>query len=158
MDKANLDTLDNAIIRLLTANGRMPIGEMVKKLNVTPPTIRNRIKDLEKSGVFKVSGLVDPSQRKEMIIALVAMNVRSEGKLDQILDKIAHLPNVVWAGVVAGRYDIMAEVVCVGGKEELYRFTTQTILKLVNVVRSETFIVMKSKHNWIRLPESVKDI
>ena len=132
--------------------------EMVKKLNVTPPTIRNRIKDLEKSGVFKVSGLIDPSQRKEMIIALVAMNVRSEGKLDQILDKIAHLPNVVWAGVVAGRYDIMAEVVCVGGKEELYRFTTQTILKLVNVVRSETFIVMKSKHNWIRLPASIKNI
>jgi DNA-binding Lrp family transcriptional regulator len=57
MDKANLDTLDNKIIRLLTENGRMPIGEMAKKLNVTSPTIRNRINNLEKSGVFKVSGL-----------------------------------------------------------------------------------------------------
>ncbi len=66
MDKINLDTLDNEIIRLLTVHGRMPIGEMAKKLKVTSPTIRNRIKDLEKSGVFKVSGLIDPNKHQEM--------------------------------------------------------------------------------------------
>src|SRR5210317_128661 len=130
----------------------MPIGEMAKKLNVTSPTIRNRIKDLEKSGIFKVSGLIDPSKHREMITALVAMSIQSYGKLDKILDKIAQLPNVVWAGVVAGRYDIIAEVVCVRGKDELYRFTTNTILKIGNVVRSETFIMMKSRHNWLCLP------
>ena len=158
MDKTKLDTLDNEIIRLLTDNGRMPIGEMAKKLNVTSPTIRNRIKDLEKNGIFKVSGLIDPSKHREMITALVAMSVRSQGKLDQILDKIAKLPNVVWAGVVTGRYDIIAEVVCVKGKEELYRFTTETILKMGNIVRSETFIILKSGHNWIRLHDSVNNI
>ena len=82
MDKTNFDTLDNKIIRLLTENGRMPIGEMAKKLEVTSPTIRNRIKDLEKSGVFKVSGLIDPDKHQEMITALVAMNIKSDGKMD----------------------------------------------------------------------------
>jgi len=136
----------------------MPIGEMAKKLDVTSPTIRNRIKDLEKNGTLKVSGMIDPSKHQEMITALVAMSVQSDGKLDQILDKISNLPNVTWAGVVAGRYDIIAEVICVEGKDELYRFTTETILKLGNVIRSETFIVMKSRHNWIRLPDSVENI
>ena len=158
MDKTNLDTLDNEIIRLLTENGRMPIGEMAKKLNVTSPTIRNRIKDLEKNGIFKVSGLIDPSKHREMITALVAMSIKSDGKLDKILDKIAQLPNVVWAGVVTGRYDIIAEVVCVRGKDELYRFTTNTILKIGNVVRSESFIIMKSRHNWLCLPKGVEEI
>jgi len=158
MNKINLDTLDNEIICLLTENGRMPIGEMAKRLNVTAPTIRKRIKDLEKNGMFKVSGLIDPSQHQEMITALVAMSIRSDGKLDQILDKIAHLPNVAWAGVVTGRYDIIAEVICVEGKDELYRFTTETILKIGNVIRSETFILMRSKNNWLRLPKSVKEI
>ena len=60
--------------------------------------------------------------------------------------------------MVTGRYDIIAEVICVEGKDELYRFTTETILKMGNVVRSETFIVMKSRHNWIRLPDGVKSI
>jgi Lrp/AsnC family transcriptional regulator for asnA, asnC and gidA len=158
MDKTNFDTLDNKIIRLLTDNGRMPIGEMSKRLKVTAPTIRNRIKDLEKNGIFKVSGLIDPNQHPQMITALVAMSIQSHGKMDQVLKKIEQLPNVVWAGVVTGRYDIIAEVVCVGGKDELYRFTTNTILKIVNVVRSETFIIMKSRDNWLCLPKGVEAI
>ena len=158
MDNTNFDTLDNKIIRLLTENGRMPIGEMSKRLNVTAPTIRNRIKNLEQNGIFKVSGLIDPSKHGEMITALVAMSVRSDGKLDKILDKIAQLPNVVWAGVVTGRHDIIAEVICKEGKGELYRFTTETILKIGNVIRSETFIILKSRHNWLCLPEGVKEI
>lgn len=158
MDKAILDAVDNEIIRLLTEEGRMPIGEMAKKLNVTAPTIRSRIKILAEKGLFKVSGFVDPSRHHDMITALVAMSIQSKGTLDKILDKISGLPNVAWAGVVAGRYDIIAEVVCVGGKDELYQFTTETILKLGNVVRSETFIIMKSCQNWLRLPKGVGNI
>ena len=78
--------------------------------------------------------------------------------MDNILDKITRLPHVVWAGVVAGRYDIIAELICVEGKDELYKFTTDTILKMGNAIRSETFIFMKSKHNWLRLPEGVEEI
>jgi DNA-binding Lrp family transcriptional regulator len=90
-----------------------------------------------------------------MITAMVAMSVQSGGKPDQILEKISALPNVVWAGVVAGRYDIIAQVVCGRGKNELYQFTTKMILSIGNVVRSETFLVMKSKNDWICLPEGI---
>ena len=153
-----LDALDNRIIHLLVEDGRMPIGEMAKCLSVTAPTIRSRIKELEKKGFFKISGLIDPNIHQEMITALVAMSIQSRGKIDQILEKIASLPNVVWAGVVTGRYDIVAEVVIAGGKAELYKFTTEMILKMGNVARSETFVIMKSINNWIRLPDSVKII
>ena len=158
MDKKELDALDNEIIRLLTENGRMSTGELAKKLKITAPTVRYRIKDLEENGIFKVSGLINPSKHREMITAMVAMSVQSGGNLDQILEKISTLPNVVWAGVVTGRYDIMAQVVCVRGKDELYKFTTETILSIGNVIRSETFLMMKSKHNWICLPEGVEEI
>jgi DNA-binding Lrp family transcriptional regulator len=79
--------------------------------------------------------------------------------MDQILEKIAGLPNVVWAGVVAGRYDIIAEVFISGGKNELYRFTTDIVLKIGNVVRSESFVIMKSIGNWVRpRPRNVENI
>ena len=158
MDNTNLDTLDNDLIRLLTENGRMPIGEMTKRLKVTAPTIRSRIKSLEKKGLLKVSGIIDPNQHSRLITALVAMSVQSRGKMDEVLEKIARLPNVVWAGVITGRYDIIAEVAFVGGKAELYQFTTNTILKMGNVVRSETFIIMSSRQNWLCLPKGVKEI
>ncbi len=158
MVNTHLDALDNDLIHLLTEDGRMPTGELAKKLNVTAPTIRKRIKNLEKKGIFKVSGLINPGRHQEMITALVAMSVQSDGKLDEILEKIANLPNVAWAGVVTGRYDIVAQVICVQGQEELYRFTTETVLKIGNVIKSETFILMRSEKNWLRLPKSVAEI
>ena len=158
MEKIKLDTMDNAIIRLLTKDGRMPVGEMAKQLNVTAPTVRKRIKTLEKKGIFKVTGVINPDRHNEMITALVAMSVHSEGKLGEILDRVSNLPNVTWAGIVTGRYDIIADVVCVGGKDELYQFTSETILEQGNIIRSESFIIMKSKDNWLRLPKSVEKI
>ena len=155
MGKTVLDALDYEIIHLLTEDGRMSTGEMAKKLDVTAPTIRSRVKILVENGLFKVSGVVDPSRHQNMITAMVAMSVQSKGQMDKIITKISQLPNVAWAGVVAGRYDIIAEVVCVGGREELYKFTTETILKIGNVVRSETFIILKSRQNWLHLPEGV---
>ena len=73
----------------------MPMGEMVKKLNLTSPTVRNRLKDLEKSGVFKVSGLIDPSQHKEMITALVAMGIKSEREMNHRLTQITNNKEVL---------------------------------------------------------------
>jgi Lrp/AsnC family transcriptional regulator for asnA, asnC and gidA len=156
MSKTILDALDYEIIHLLTENGRMSIGEMAKNLDVTAPTIRSRIKILEEKGLFTVSGLVDPNRHQGMITALVAMNIQSKGEMDKIMNDISQLPNVAWAAVVAGRYDIIAEVVCMGGMDELYKFTTATILKIGNVVRSETSIIMKSKQNWLQLPEGMR--
>jgi Lrp/AsnC family transcriptional regulator for asnA, asnC and gidA len=158
MEKKILDALDNKIIRLLTEEGRMPIGDMAARLNVTAPTVRSRIKSLEESGLLKISGLIDPNQHQELTTALVGMSIRSYGKMDEILAKISQLENVVWAGVVTGRYDVFAEVVIVGGKAELYRFTTETILKMGNVVRSETFVIMKSRGNWIRPPKGMEKL
>ena len=113
MKKKNLDALDNDIIRLLTEDGRMPIGDMATRLDVTAPTVRSRIKALEESGMLKVSALIDTYQHQELITALVGLNIRSHGKLDQILEKVCRLDNVTWAAVVTGRYDIFAEVVVV---------------------------------------------
>jgi DNA-binding Lrp family transcriptional regulator len=155
MSKTVLDALDYEIIHLLTENGRMSTGEMAKKLDVTAPTIRNRVKILEENGLFKVSGVIDPSRHQNMITALVAMNIQSNGQIDEIRTKISQLPNVAWVGMVAGRYDLIAEVVCMGGVDELSTFTTKTILEVGNVVKSETFIIMKSNQNWLKLPEGV---
>jgi len=156
--KKTLDSIDNKIVRLLGEDGRMSIGDMAKRLGVTAPTVRSRLKNLEEARLLKIRGLIDPDQHHEVTTALVAMSVRTHGKMDEILKKIADLDNVVWAGVVTGRYDIVAEVVFKGGTAELYRFTTETILKMANVVRSETFVVMKSRNNWISLPKGVGDI
>jgi DNA-binding Lrp family transcriptional regulator len=111
-----------------------------------------------KKSIFKVSALIDPSQIQEMLSGLVAIGAHSNGKLDQMLDGTVNLPNVIWAAAVAGRYDIIAEVIFVKGKDELYRFTTNTILKIANMIRSERFIIMIPRNIWLQLPKDVEKI
>jgi hypothetical protein len=60
--------------------------------------------------------------------------------------------------VVTGRYDILAEVVFKGEMEELYRITSIDIPKVGNVVKSETFVVMKSNSKWVSLPRGMQAI
>ena len=157
MPKKALDSLDKKIVRLLTEDGRIPVGDMAARLGVTAPTVRSRIKNLEKTGKLKITGLIDPFEHKDLITALIGLSIQSYGKLDGILEKLANLDYVTWVAVVTGRYDVIAEVVVNGGMADLYRLTTDIIPQVGNVAKSETFVIMKSKRKWVCLPEGLKN-
>ena len=157
MPEKALDSLDKKIVRLLTEDGRIPVGDMAARLDVTAPTVRSRIKNLEKAGKLKIAGLIDPFEHKNLITALIGMNIISYGKLDEILGKLANLDYVTWVAVVTGRYDVIAEVVVNGGMADLYRLTTDVIPIVGNIAKSETFVIMKSKRKWVCLPEGLKN-
>ena len=151
------DALDRKIIRLLTEDGRMPVGEIARRSGITAPTVRGRIKCLEESGLLKVSGLIDPCRHQQLTTAIIGLNVESHGELDRVLTELAAMDGVVWAAVVTGRYDILMEVVVGGGMDELYKLTSDDIARIGMIVRSETFVVMKSINDWVRLPESAEE-
>lgn len=157
MPKKALDSLDKKLVRLLTEDGRIPAGDMAARLGVTAPTVRSRIKNLEKAGKLKITGLIDPFEHKDLITALIGLNILSYGKLDEILEKLANLDYVTWAAVVTGRYDVIAEVVVNGGMADLYRLTTDIIPQVGNIAQTETFVIMKSKRKWVCLPEGFQD-
>ncbi len=157
MPEKALDSLDKKLVRLLTEDGRIPVRDMAARLGVTAPTVRSRIKNLEKAGKLKIIGLIDSFEHKDLITALIGLNILSYGKLDEILEKLANLDYVTWVAVVTGRYDVIAEVVVNGGMEDLYRLTTDIIPQVGNVAQTETFIIMKSKRKWVCLPEGFQD-
>lgn len=149
------DELDRRLVGLLTSDGRMSVGDIASCLGVSTPTVRSRIKGLEQTGLLKISGLIDPAKHQDLTTALIGLNIISQGKLPEVLEKLEKLENISWAAVVTGRYDIMAEVVFQGEMDELYRITSIDIPKVGNVVKSETFVVMKSNSKWIRLPRGI---
>ncbi len=157
MPEKALDSLDKKLVRLLTEDGRIPVGDIAARLGVTAPTVRSRIKNLEKAGKLKIIGLIDSFEHKDLITALIGLNILSYGKLDEILEKLANLDYVTWVAVVTGRYDVIAEVVVNGGMTDLYRLTTDIIPQVGNIAQTETFVIMKSKRKWVCLPEGLQD-
>ena len=157
MPEKALDSLDKKLVRLLTEDGRIPVGDMAARLGVTSPTVRSRIKSLEKTGKLKIAGLIDPFEHKDLITALIGLNIQSYGKLDEILEKLANLDYITWVAVVTGRYDVIAEVIVNGGMADLYRLVTDIIPQVGNIAKSETFVIMKSKRKWVCLPKGLKN-
>ncbi|MGC8494324.1 MAG: Lrp/AsnC family transcriptional regulator [Syntrophobacteraceae bacterium] len=155
MNVENMDSLDRKLICLLKEDGRISVKDLAERLEVTPPTVRARLNSLEKMGKLKVAGLIDPFLHQGLTVALIGLNIISHGKLDQILDELAALEHVTWAAVVTGRYDVIVEVVVAGGMAELYRVTTDIIPKVGNIMKSETFVMMKSRNRWINVPEGL---
>jgi len=151
----NLNILDKKLIGLLSEDGRMPVKKLVEKLDISNPTINSRMKNLIKSGVLKIAGLVDIFSTKGLIMALVAIRVKDDSKLDESLSQISELDNVHSAIAVTGRYDIFAEVVFAGEMEALYDFMSQKLPALENIGSSESFVVMKAKKKWLLLPSGL---
>ncbi|MFW2367225.1 MAG: Lrp/AsnC family transcriptional regulator [Desulforhopalus sp.] len=150
-----LDDLDKKLIRLLSEDGRMPVKKLVEKLDISNPTINSRMKNLIKSGVLRIAGLVDIFSTKGLIMALVAIRVKDDSKLDDTLTQISDLDNVHSAIAVTGRYDIFAEVVFTGEMGALYDFMSQKLPALENIGSSESFVVMKAKKKWLLLPSGL---
>ncbi len=153
--KKALDELDRRLVRLLAKDGRMPVGDIANCLGVSTPTVRNRIKGLEQTGLLKIAGLIDAAKHQNLTTALIGLNMISRGKLPAVLERLERHDHITWAAVVTGRYDIIVEVVFTGEMDELYRITSIDIPKMGNVVKSETFVVMKSNSKWVRLPRGM---
>jgi len=155
--KKDLSALDKKLIRCLIENGRAPVAEISKDLNITNPTVRSRIQRLIESGVSKVVGLVDCSKIKGITMALVGITLERHQELEKKTEQISNLDRVHWVAVVSGRYDIIVEVVLEDAMDDLYRFLTMDLPQLGGIRSSESFLVMKAKRKWVLLPSGMKN-
>ena len=157
MGKLILDQLDKQLIRLLKGDGRMPTAHLADQLAVTTPTVRSRLKTMVKAGVLRVAGLVNLSAAPDLTTAIIGINIESRGQLGEQLEKLTALKPVLWATVVTGRFDVIAEVIVKGGMEDLYTFTSIDLPAIGRVTHCETFVVMRSSKKWMFNPDGLDD-
>lgn len=155
-EKHVMDGLDADLVAALTVDGQASAGRLAEECRVTSPTVRTRLKNLMSKGVLRLAGLVNPFRTRGLTVALVCLTVQTHEQMDRKLRQIGELGNVAWAAVVTGRYDIVAEVVCAEGVEDLYRFINEDLAQVGGINTSESFVVMKGVRKWVLLPERVR--
>lgn len=150
--KKDFDLIDRRLISLLSEDGRTSSRVLAERLKVTQPTVNSRIKNLIQAGVLKIAGLIDTFKAGNFITVMVAIQVEDDKQLDEKLEQISRLEEVHCAYVVTGRYDMFVEVVLTEGMDELYRFMSSTLPELGGIRHSESFVVMRARKNWTRMP------
>jgi Lrp/AsnC family transcriptional regulator for asnA, asnC and gidA len=156
-NKNKPDALDKRLIAALTEDGQLSAGKLAEDLGITGLTVWTRLRALLESGICRVSALVDPFRAHGLTVALVGITLNSHEQLGLKMESIAELPEVSWAAVVTGRYDIIAEVVLSESMTDLYRFMDEDLASVGGIASSESFVVMKAKRKWLCLPRGIRD-
>lgn len=151
----DVDALDKGLIANLIADGRLSLSELAERTGISRPTAASRLRGLVHDGVLRVAGVVDAFRLPGLTVALVGLTV-DKHRLDEKVEQIADLPEVTWAAVVTGRYDILAEVVTESGMSGLYDFLNVSLRDVGGINASEMFVVMKARGRWIVPPTSLQ--
>jgi len=159
--RENLDPTDRRLVKLLSNDAQGGVSQLAEQLEVSAPTVRSRLRALIEKNVLKIVGLLNLSERPELISAIVGINANAQGHLGELVKSIAGLPTVTSVSLVTGRFDLIVEVLVAGDLHDLYRFTSEHLPRVAGpgvVSRSETFVVMKSFNKWVNLPLGCWDL
>jgi Lrp/AsnC family transcriptional regulator for asnA, asnC and gidA len=143
-----LDELDWKIVESLRKKGRDSNAEIARRLRVTEGTIRVRIKKLTDAGILRITGQVNPEFLVGHQAVMVGINVKDSKFLEKTAQSIARLPNVNYAAITSGRYDILAQVI-VESNKGIINFLTDSLAKISTVSRTETFVLLKTYNCWV---------
>ena len=88
--------------------------QLAEKMRLSAPTVRARLRALIKKNALKVVGMLNLSERPELICAIVGISANAQGQLDTLSKRIAELPFVSSVSIVTGRFDMMVEVLVEG--------------------------------------------
>lgn len=119
MKREYLDSTDRRIAKLLSNDAQPGVNQLADMLQLSPPTVRSRLRALIDRNVLKIVGLLNLSERPELISAIVGINANSQGHLDELSQKIGALPFVTSVSIVTGRFDLMVEVLVAGDVESI---------------------------------------
>jgi Lrp/AsnC family transcriptional regulator for asnA, asnC and gidA len=146
VEAARLDELDRGIMEALQANGRESFRRIAVELGVSEATVRARYARLTRNGILQVVGVTNPL---ELGFELALVGVATSGPPEDVAHEIAGWPEAAYVVVVAGRFDVLVELV-VSHRREVLDLTNR-MRTLADVVSTETFLYIelwKQLYDW----------
>jgi Lrp/AsnC family transcriptional regulator for asnA, asnC and gidA len=136
-----------AIIQQLQEDGRRAYATIGKAVGLSEAAVRQRVQKLVETGVMQIVAVTDPMQVGFDRQAMVAIS--AAGDIEAIAEQLAETPEIVYIVVIAGAYDLLAEVVVTDDDHLLSLL--QHIRSIPGVQRTETFPYLKltkQTYNW----------
>jgi Lrp/AsnC family transcriptional regulator for asnA, asnC and gidA len=147
--RVELDPIDRGIVEALQADGRRPFTRIARDLGISEAAVRQRVTRLEATGTMQVVAVTDPTVLGFRTMAMLGVTV-DPGARERVADAIGGLPEVSYLVLVAGSYDLLAEVVC-EDNDHLLRLLSDSIGAIEGVRSAESFVYLrleKEAYTW----------
>ncbi len=154
MGHHQLDSLDEAILRMIASNARIPFLEVARACNVSGAAIHQRIQKLTNLGVLKGSEFViDPEIIGYETCAYMGLYLKDPEQFDEVFEGLKAIPEVVECHYTTGQYDMFIKVYAKNNHHLLSIIHDK--LQPLGLARSETII---SFHEAIKRQMPIPDL
>jgi DNA-binding Lrp family transcriptional regulator len=144
-----LDETDVQILKVLTADARLSSRQIAKQCDISVGTALSRIKKMEEMGVIKGYSIIPDHEKLGYELTVVTEITVSKGRLLEMENEIARLPNVCSVYDVTGLTDAFV-IAKFKNREDLSKFTKR-LLSLPYVERANTHVVLTTIKEDFRL-------
>lgn len=141
-----LDSTDRTLITLLQQDGRASFTALAKAVGLSEGAVRQRVQRLLRDDLMQIVAVTDPANVDLNRQAMVGISV--EGDPREVADRLSALPHVHYVVLCAGRYDLLAELVC-RDDDHLLQVLGEDIRTIQGVAATELFVYLKlAKQNY----------
>ncbi|HSR46010.1 MAG TPA: Lrp/AsnC family transcriptional regulator [Acidimicrobiia bacterium] len=138
--RSRLDEIDKKIIRILQTDGRMQFSKLGPLVDLSPAAARQRVLQLIEDDVISFVAVTDPTATGQLAQAMVGIKV--QGDIDRVLEGVEAHPEVVYLVLTAGRFDLLAEIVCTN---------TDRLMEVLQGIRMQTGVLYAEVFTYLRL-------
>ena len=145
-DLPEIDRFDAAILRALSADGRMPVTELARRIGLTKSPVQARVKRLEESGVISgYRAVLSPIRMGLAHVAFVEVRLSDtrEAALRAFNRAVRALPEIEECYMVAGGFDYLLKV-RTRDISDYRRVMGEKISALPHVAATSTYVAMEA--------------
>jgi len=142
-----IDEVDEQIVKLLGKDARQNSEAVAKQLNLSPATVRRRLRKLIHSNLLSIVGVVDPSSFGFPLLAVISLNVAHD-KVNEVLEELSKRPEIRTLATTTGRHDVLL-MARFSSTERLSEFVTNELGKLEGIRDSETSLCLQIKKGFL---------
>jgi DNA-binding Lrp family transcriptional regulator len=146
-----IDETSKKVLAEYLQDSRQSFREVARKIGISSGTVASRIKEMEENGVIKKYTTLLNYEKLGFELTAVTEVTVSEGMMIEVGKEISKIDHTVGVYNVTGDSDILV-IAKFRSRASLSDFT-KTILKLENVVRTKTHVVLNTlKEDYGILP------
>ena len=149
-----LDSIDRAILTELQREGRVSNQDLAQRVHLSPSACLRRVKTLEDSGVIaQYVALVNPRAvgKHGIIFTIFILESMITPQLEAFEQAVRDQPEVLDCFYVAGSNDYLIRF-AYHDAEDLERFHAEVLMRLPNVARSNSLLVLRTVKKTTALP------
>ena len=142
--------MDVAILGLLQKNARLSVKEIAATVGLAPSSTHERIKQMRETGVLRGAHIeVDAKALGIGLEALfmIELSKHKRSTVDRFLEDVVKVPEVRFAFLVTGRYDLVVHVV-VRDMQHLKDLALDQFTNRPAVTRIETSIIFDARRRY----------